>query len=71
MSRSVHRWLTVRSPQGRGWPPDGLLLVSSVGCHLTRRQATRAATAHYGDSWKRLYRRGYRVVPILIREAEA
>lgn len=69
MSRSVY-WLTVKSPKGKGvYPPGGLLLVSSVGCHLFARSAHRAAEKNFKRTWRHLYRVGFRVVPILIREA--
>ncbi len=65
MTRSS-TWLTVKTALTDS--PPGLLLVSSVGLFLTRRQATAAAARHTGIPWKSLYREGWRVVWITVRE---
>jgi len=58
------RWLTAKTSQ-----PKGLLLVNAVGLWLFRNDVTRAAAKHTGRPWKVLYREGWRVVPVNVREA--
>ena len=60
------RWLTAKTSQ-----PKGLLLVNSVGLWLFRRDVIRAAVRHTGKPWKALYRQGWRVVPVNVREVQS